>query len=207
MEKLPEIAELSSEENIKKLKQKFEDALKDEKIVQKIGSFIDTDQAISRLYELESNLLANNYVLIEGPTGSSKTKTIQIYCIIKDLELVQLNMSGETNEEDLKGRILSNPNSFSGFGFKKGLFADAFINGKILLLDEINLANQDVLNFIANALDSKILILEQDENSDGSHIFNMHEKLSFGRSISSSSSSSMSGLDPTKLKELALVLN
>ena len=176
MEKLPEITELSSEENIKKLKQKFEDALKDEKIVQKIGSFIDTDQAISRLYELESNLLANNYVLIEGPTGSSKTKTIQIYCIIKDLELVQLNMSGETNEEDLKGRILSNPNSFSGFGFKKGLFADAFINGKILLLDEINLANQDVLNFIANALDSKILILEQDENSDGSHIFNMHEK-------------------------------
>ena len=176
MEKLPEIKELSINANEKRLKELFDEALKDNEKAEKIGYFIPTDEAISRLYQLESNLSANNYVLLEGSTGSSKTKTVQIYCIIKDLELIQFNMSGETNEEDLKGRTLSDKNSFSGFKFKKGHFADAFINGKILLLDEINLASQGVLNFIANALDSKILVLEQEENKvDGSNTFHMHK--------------------------------
>lgn len=176
MESLPKINELSTKENEKKLKRLFNEAMKDYEKSKKIGYFIPTDEAISRLYQLESNLLAKNHVLLEGPTGSSKTNTVQIYCIINDLELVQFNMSGETNEEDLKGRILSDKNSFSGFKFKKGHFADAFINGKILLLDEINLANQGILNFIANALDSRMLVIEQEENeADGSHTFPMHE--------------------------------
>ena len=148
MEKLPEIKKLSSSESKQRLKAEFDKALTNTKKAKLIGSFIPTKKAISRLYKLESNLLAKNFVLLEGPTGSSKTKTVQIYCIIKGLELVQFNMSGETNEEDLKGRTISDPNSFSGFKFVKGQFADAFINGKILLL-----ANPGVLNFIANALD------------------------------------------------------
>jgi len=154
MKKLPEIKNLSCEESKKRLKDEFNKAMKNNEKAKKIGSFIPTKKAISRLYKLESNLTAKNHVLLEGPTGSGKTKTVQIYCTIKNLELVQFNMSGETNEEDLKGRTLSDPNSFSRFKFVKGHFADAFINGKILLLDEINLANQGVLNFIANALDS-----------------------------------------------------
>ena len=175
MEKLPEIKDLSTNENEEKLRKLFDEASKDCKKSKEIGYFIPTDEAISRLYQLESNLISGNHVLLEGPTGSSKTKTVQIYCIIKGLDLIQFNMSGETNEEDLKGRTLSDINSFSGLKFKKGHFADAFINGKILLLDEINLANQGVLNFIANALDSEMLILEQDENKDGSNIFKMHK--------------------------------
>ena len=168
---LPQIYELNLKGN--RIEHEFENAMKDPQKAKKIGSFIKTPQAISRLYELESNLLAKNYILLEGPTGSSKTKTVQIYCIIKNLTLVQLNMSGETTEEDLKGRTLSDPNSFSGLKFKKGLFADAFINGKILLIDEINLLNPSVLNFIANALDSKMLILDQEE---GSFSYAMHDK-------------------------------
>ena len=146
-----------------------------QKINSQFGSFILSKEAISRLYKIDSNLKNKNYILLQGPTGSSKTKTIQIYCKLKGLELIQFNMSGETTEEDLKGRILSDSKSFSGLKFKKGYFSEAFINGKILLLDEINLANQSVLNFIANALDSKLIMLEQDENENGSHIFQMHE--------------------------------
>lgn len=173
MDGLPPIRELSTKEIEIKLKDEFQKIAKDK--VKEIGSFIFSEEAISRLQKLDSNLSNKNYVLLEGPTGSSKTKTVQIYCKIKGLELVQFNMSGETSEEDLKGRILSNETSFSGFKFIKGHFSDAFINGKILLLDEINLANQSVLNFIANALDSQILIIEQDENTNGGHIFKMHE--------------------------------
>ena len=176
MEFLPEINELSTSEKENNLKELFNKALRDNEKAKKIGYFIPTDEAISRLYQLESNLSAKNHVLLEGPTGSSKTKTVQIYCIIKDLELIQFNMSGETNEEDLKGITLSDQNSFSGFRFKKGYFADTFISGKILLLDKINFSNQDILNFIANALDSEMILLEQEENEvDKSNIFPMHE--------------------------------
>ena len=173
MDNLPLIEELSTKEMEKKLKDEFQKIAKDK--VKEIGSFIFSEEAISRLQKLDSNLSNKNYVLLEGPAGSSKTKTVQIYCKIKGLELVQFNMSGETSEEDLKGRILSDETSFSGFKYIKGHFSDAFINGKILLLDEINLASQSVLNFIANILDSQILIIEQDENTNGRHIFKMHK--------------------------------
>ena len=76
MENLLEIKKLSCAENKKRLKSEFNKALKDNKKAKMIGSFILTDKAISRLYKLESNLLAKNHVLIEAPTGSSKTKTV-----------------------------------------------------------------------------------------------------------------------------------
>ena len=45
-------------------------------------------------------------------------------------------------------------NSFSGFTYKKGSFAEAYSEGKILLLDEVNLAPNPVLQCIFSALDS-----------------------------------------------------
>ena len=119
MESLPLIESLSSKHLKKKLKEEFMKFLKDPEKKKKIGSFIPTEKAISRLQKLDNNLSLGNHVLLEGPTGSSKTRTVQIYCIIKNLELVQFNMSGETNEEDLKGRILSDSSSFSGFKYIK----------------------------------------------------------------------------------------
>ena len=119
MESLPLIENLSSKYLKKKLKLEFMKFLKDPEKKKKIGSFIPTKKAISRLQKLDNNLSLGNHVLLEGPTGSSKTRTVQIYCIIKNLELVQFNMSGETNEEDLKGRILSDSSSFSGFKYIK----------------------------------------------------------------------------------------
>ena len=172
---LPSITKISTKDLKIKLKEEFNRVIKDKEKMKEIGSFIPSDKAISRLQKLDSNLSNKNYVLLEGPTGSCKTKTVQIYCKLKGLELIQFNMSEETNEEDLKGRILSDETSFSGLKFIRGHFSEAFINGKILLLDEINLANQTVLNFIANALDSKMLMIEQDENENGGHIFHMHE--------------------------------
>ena len=174
-EALPSINKLSAKQFKKEIEEELIKYINDPEKLNQIGSFIFTKKAISRLQKIDSNIKNGNYLLLEGPTGSSKTKSIQIYCKLKGLELIQFNMSGEITEEDLKGRILSDSNSFSGFKFKRGYFSEAFINGKILLLDEINLANHAVLNYIANALDSKIIVLEQEENENGSHIFEMNK--------------------------------
>ena len=110
---LPSIEKISTKYFKFKLKEEFKKVIEDKKKKQEIGAFILSDKAISRLQKLDSNLSNKQYVLLEGPTGSSKTKTVQIYCKLKGLELIQFNMSGETNEEDLKGRILSDDTSFS----------------------------------------------------------------------------------------------
>lgn len=148
----PEFTEKKMKEYSRKIKNKLEEEfdriIKDSENGTKIGSFALTKKALSRLKKLDSNLTNKNFVLLEGPTGSCKTRTVQIYCLLKGLELIQFNMSGETNEEDLKGRILVENTSFSGFNYVKGQFSDAFINGKTLLIDEINLANPTILIFV-----------------------------------------------------------
>ena len=47
--------------------------------------------------------------------------------------------------------------SVTGIKIESGAFYKAFKHGKILILDEINLASKEVLDCIGQALDSKIL--------------------------------------------------
>jgi midasin (ATPase involved in ribosome maturation) len=93
--------------------------------------------------------------MLEGPTGTSKTKTVQVLCDLQNLKLIRINLSSETTIEDLMGRLISDKdNSFSGFTYKEGAFAEAYSKGKVLLLDEVNLAPNPVLQCMLTALDS-----------------------------------------------------
>ena len=119
------------------------------------GYFILTEEARKRLQILYNHFKSNNPIMLEGPTGTSKTKTIQVLCDLLNLKLLRINLSSETTIEDLMGRLISDKdNSFSGFKYKEGAFADAYSNGKVLLLDEVNLAPNPVLQCMLTALDS-----------------------------------------------------
>ena len=119
------------------------------------GNFILTDEAYARIQKLYNQFELNNPIILEGPTGTSKTKTIQVLCDLKGYELIRINLSSETTIEDLMGRLISDKdNSFSGFIYKEGSFAEAYSKGKVLLLDEVNLAPNPVLQCILTALDS-----------------------------------------------------
>ena len=111
------------------------------------GNFIFTEKADERIQKLYNQFKSNNPIMLEGPTGTSKTKTIQVLCYLKNLKLVRINLSSETTIEDLMGRLISDKdNSFSGFTYKEGAFADAYSKGKVLLLDEVNLAPNPIYN-------------------------------------------------------------
>ena len=119
------------------------------------GIFIFTEEARNRLQIIYNQFQSNNPIMLEGPTGTSKTKTIHVYCDLQNLELIRINLSSETTIEDLMGRLISDKdNSFSGFKYKEGAFADAYSKGKVLLLDEVNLAPNPVLQCMLTALDS-----------------------------------------------------
>ena len=84
-------------------------------------------------------------VLIEGPTGSSKTLSSEIVCKYLEREICSINLSSDTTIGDLMGKLIGNTNTKSKISFSDGPFKDAFIKGKCLRLDEINLASESIL--------------------------------------------------------------
>lgn len=50
--------------------------------------------------------------MLEGPTGTSKTKIIQVLCDVLKKKLVRFNLSSETTIDDLIGRLGSEEEDF-----------------------------------------------------------------------------------------------
>jgi len=117
-------------------------------------NFIFTDNAIKKLKEIKYYIMNKFPVLLEGPTGTAKTKSVEILCEEMGLKLRRFNLSSETKTSDLFGRYVGDPDSFSGIDFQEGIFIEAFKNGYTLLLDEINLASSQVLQAFEECLDS-----------------------------------------------------
>ena len=110
------------------------------------GNFVLTEEADNRLQKIKNFFDAKLPIILEGPTGTSKTKTIQVLCKILKKILKRINLSNETTIEDLIGRFGSGGNdSWSSFKFVPDAFAEAFKNGYVLLLDELNLGQKSVL--------------------------------------------------------------
>ena len=115
-------------------------------------------------------ILSGIPVLLEGPTGTSKTRTTLIACeyitnIINekseyDDSLLRFNLSAETKIDDLLVKFSGDNNSASGLKVEEGQFFKAYTKGHKILLDEINLAPREVLECIQQALDSKVLSVE-----------------------------------------------
>ena len=89
-------------------------------------------------------------IMLLGPTGTSKTKTILVWCDLKkqefeekgkrpeDLpgEIIRFNPSAETTIDDLFGRLISDTESFSGFKFEMGPYFTTFTKDYVFELDE-----------------------------------------------------------------------
>ena len=131
-------------------RQKFEPKLEDIK-----GNFVLTEEAKIRLQKIKNFFDSRIPVMLEGPTGTSKTKTIQVLCDILHKKLVRFNLSSETTIEDLIGRLGSGgEDSWSSFKFVPGPFTEAFSKGYVLLLDEVNLGQKSVLQCMETSLDT-----------------------------------------------------
>ena len=123
-------------------------------------NFIPTEGALHRLSLLHKYIKQRVPVLIEGPTGTSKTISVEIVCKYLDKKLIRFNLSSDTKSSNLIGNYAGNPEKWSGLEMKNGPYLDAFKNGFVLLLDEINLANPECLQFINDTLDSDVISTE-----------------------------------------------
>jgi len=142
---------------------------KSQEFFDKIG-YVLTDKSCERMAMLIHYILSGIPVLLEGPTGTSKTRTTLIACeyITKilnknskyDDSLLRFNLSAETKIDDLLVKFTGDNNSASGLKVEEGQFFKAYTKGHKILLDEINLAPREVLECIQQALDSKVLSVE-----------------------------------------------
>lgn len=124
-------------------------------------NFVFTEEARKRLTILFNYLEAGIPVLLEGPTGTSKTLSTEIACEYSGRKLIRFNISSDTKLADLLGRYICDSTSWGGISYSKGPFVIAFEEGHVLLLEEINLASPEIIQFIEKTLDSGIISVEQ----------------------------------------------
>ena len=124
------------------------------------GNFVKTNQARERIQKIDNFLDLDIPIVLEGDTGTSKTKSVEVYCFIKKKKMIRFNLSSETTIEDLMGRLISQNDSWSGFKFVSGPFIDAYTNGYILLLDEVNLVQKNIIQSLQYGLDSEEIYIE-----------------------------------------------
>ena len=80
------------------------------------------------------------------------------------MKLIRFNLSEETRIDDMTAKFVSDNKSITGLNVKEGPFVEAYRNGHILLLDEINLAPSNVLQCIQQSLDNELLSVETNGN-------------------------------------------
>ena len=125
-------------------------------------NFILTPKSIERIKKLSYYISKGVPVLLEGPSGTSKTFSTEFACLVAKTKkpLIKFNISSDTVPSDLLGKMFSDKNSLEGISSQEGHFLRAFKYGHPLLLDEINLGNQAVLECIEGVLDSEIISIE-----------------------------------------------
>ncbi|CAF5228047.1 unnamed protein product, partial [Rotaria magnacalcarata] len=108
-------------------------------------------------------------ILLEGSTGVGKSASImEAAYLCGQRELVRYNMSSRVSIDDLLGKValvFNEKTESTVFQFVEGPFTKAFANGYWLLLDELNLAQDTVLQAIESALDTCQLTINNTSSS------------------------------------------
>jgi len=91
-------------------------------------------------------------VLIEGPTSSGKTSTIEFLAKRTGHRFVRINNHEHTDIQEYLGTYVSDPVS-GRLVFKDGLLVQALRHGDWIVLDELNLAPTDILEALNRLLD------------------------------------------------------
>ncbi|KAI0769070.1 midasin [Trametes elegans] len=115
--------------------------------------YIMTPSVETKLIDLARIIAAKRFpVLIEGPTSSGKTSSIEYLAKRTGHRFVRINNHEHTDIQEYIGTYVSDPVS-GKLVFKEGLLVRALRQGDWIVLDELNLAPTDVLEALNRLLD------------------------------------------------------
>ena len=116
-------------------------------------NYILTPSVHQKLVDLARIILTRRFpILIEGPTSSGKTSSIEYLAKRTGHRFVRINNHEHTDIQEYLGSYVSDP-STGKLVFKDGLLVQALREGHWIVLDELNLAPTDVLEALNRLLD------------------------------------------------------
>lgn len=126
---------------------------------------LDVHTAGTLHHVARSSLLAEP-CLLEGGTSTSKTSGILYMAQLLNQPVVRVNLSGQTDTGELIGRYAPGGESTgTGWTWQDGLVVQAMRHGYWLLLDEINLAETQILERLNSVLEPQpSLVLTEHDN-------------------------------------------
>ncbi|KAJ7717676.1 midasin nuclear AAA ATPase [Mycena metata] len=111
------------------------------------------DADLTKLIDLARIILTRRFpVLIEGPTSSGKTSSVEYLAKRTGHRFIRINNHEHTDIQEYLGSYVSDP-ATGKLVFKDGLLVRALRNGDWIVLDELNLAPTDVLEALNRLLD------------------------------------------------------
>ncbi len=104
--------------------------------------------------------------LLEGPTSTSKTSSILYLAALLGQPVMRLSLNGQTDTGELVGRFAPGP---GGWCFREGAVVRALREGWWLVLDELNLAEPQVLERLNPVLERPpaLVLTEHDDSVFG----------------------------------------
>ncbi|KAJ6585296.1 midasin nuclear AAA ATPase [Mycena capillaripes] len=121
--------------------------------VDPVEDYIMTPSVETKLIDLARIVLTRRFpVLIEGPTSSGKTSSVEYLAKRTGHRFIRINNHEHTDIQEYLGSYVSDP-ATGKLVFKDGLLVRALRNGDWIVLDELNLAPTDVLEALNRLLD------------------------------------------------------
>ena len=115
--------------------------------------YIMTPSVEAKLVDLARIIATRRFpVLIEGPTSSGKTSSVEYLACRTGHRFIRINNHEHTDIQEYLGSYVSDPLT-GKLIFKDGLLVHALRNGDWIVLDELNLAPTDVLEALNRLLD------------------------------------------------------
>ena len=117
------------------------------------------EKTATTLRHVAVSVLMNEPCLLEGETSTSKTSTIEYLAALLGQPIVRINLNGQTDTGELLGRFVPNEHAgdgkpAAGWRWQDGLVVQALRNGWWLLLDEVNLAETQILERLNSLLEA-----------------------------------------------------
>ena len=123
-----------------------------------MSKFTCTRTLINNLARVFTANFARSALLLEGPPGVGKTAVVLLAARLLGVQCERINFSSSTTLDQLIGSII--PVCIDGkrvFAWQDGKLVQALKEGKWILLDEVNLAQPEILNGLAPIFDRQRL--------------------------------------------------
>ncbi|MDQ7823555.1 MAG: AAA family ATPase [Candidatus Eremiobacteraeota bacterium] len=134
------------------------------------AKLIETETTVSNLKRLAIGIKLKENVLMEGPTGAGKTALVKNLAHLTRNELRRINLSDMTDITEIIGGFKPTTDAETGkqkFEWRDGIVVEAMRKGQWLLLDEINLANPDILERMNSLFDDdRYLVLSEKPDNE-----------------------------------------